>query len=907
MPIPLIKTKLHQPPLANDHLHRQRLIERLDSQRHRPLTLVSAPAGYGKSTLVSCWLENCNCPNAWVSLDANENDLRSFLVYFLAAIDSMFPGSVSETRSLLKGADLPPQDLLAGSLINDLHAIDVDFILTLDDFQNIHVKEVHDLINRLLTYPSDTMHLVLATRRDPPFSVTNLRVRGQITEIRMQQLRFSLAETKHYLTEVMKMDVDEQTAAAIDAKTEGWVAGLRLAVLSFREREDIDRIIANLPENNRYVMDYIISEVISHQPEDIQEYLLSTAILDRFCAPLCESICMSKNESKTCSRTGSAFIHHIEKNNMFCIPLDDNRKWYRFHHLFKELLQRELKRRFGEKVAMELHYRAGNWFAQQGNPDEAIQHMLSANNVEAAQQIVISNRYELTEREQWHRLERWMDALPNDSIDNDPELLTIQAWLHENRERMPEMLDVIERGEKLVSEWSPRSGKSQKIFGELNALKASHFYLKGDLRRAKEYADLAIARIPRNCLSERAFALLVWAFTYQMEGNATEARRVIYGAMREDATSDSTYSARLLLTLCFIDWLECNFTDLQQHANQLITVGRDKDLLESKTFGNYHLGVMHYYLGDTEKALTYLKPAIKKGRLTDPNTYLHANCARALLYQNDGQAERAYKVVEEMVQYSLQSKNNALLQITRALNAEISLRQGNEGDALSWAREYAFDPLKQAVRFFVPQLTQAKILMTKGTPPEKKTANDMLDRMQEFFGTRHNKHCMIEVCALKSIYLFTEGDQSAALSELKTALGLAYQSKRLQPFISSGENMVRLLKLTRNEGEFETYAGELIAAFGKFDSTLRPNEPSSSLPANLSTNPDQTRGNPLTNREIDIVHLLADRSSNKEIAAKLFISPDTVKRHTINIYKKLSVHNRQEAVIRAAELGLLRK
>jgi LuxR family maltose regulon positive regulatory protein len=796
---------------------------------------------------------------------------------------------------------------LAGSLINDLHTIDVEFILILDDYHNIHAKEVHDLINSLLIYPPETMHLVLVTRRDPPFSVANLRVRGYITEIRMQQLRFSLSETKNYLTKVMKMDVDDHTAVAIDTKTEGWVAGLRLAVLSFREREDLNRIIANLPENNRYVMDYIISEVISHQPEDIQEYLISTAILDRFCAALCESICISKTKTKTCSLSGSAFIDHIESNNMFCIPLDDRRKWYRFHHLFADLLQRELKRRFGENVAMELHNRAGSWFAQQGNPDEAIQHMLSANNVEAARQIVIFNRYDLTEHEQWHRLERWMNALPKDSVDNDPALLTIQAWLHENRERVPEMLDVVERCEKLVSERPQPIGESRKIIGELNALKASHFYLKGDLRHAKEYADLAIAQIPRNHLSERAFALLVWAFTYQMEGNATEARRVVYDAMREDPTGGSTYSARLLLTLCFIDWLEGNFTDLQQHARQLLTVGRESDLLESKTFGNYHLGIMYYCLGDTDKALTYLNPAIQKGLLTDPNTYLHASCARALLYQNEGQSDKAHRTVREMFQHSLQSKNTALLQITRALNAEISLRQGNEGDALSWAREYAFDPLKQAVRFFVPQLTQAKILMTKGTITEKKTACDMLGRMHEFFGTRHNKHCMIEVCALKSTYLYSEGDQSAALSELKTALGLAYQSKRAQPFLSLGQDMARLLELVRNEGEFETYAGELLAAFGKYDSTQRPKETSSVISATLSTDPDQAGDNPLTNREIDIVQLLADRSSNKEIATKLYISPDTVKRHTINIYRKLSVHNRQDAVTRAAELGLLGK
>ena len=259
---------------------------------------------------------------------------------------------------------------------------------------------VHELLCQLLIHPPRNMHLAVATRRDPPFPIIELRARGQLTEVRVQDLRFSLEEVTDFLQKVMRVDVDHHMATVIEEKTEGWVAGLRLAVLSMRHRPDLQQMIAALPDDNRYVMDYIISEVVSQQPADIQDYLLSTAILDRFCAPLCESICISDNASRTCELLGNTFIDHIKQNNMFCIPLDDEQKWFRFHHLFRQLLLRESKRRFGEKTILELHDRAGHWYAQNDLLDEALQHLLSAKNISAARQLVVAQRYDLTANEQ---------------------------------------------------------------------------------------------------------------------------------------------------------------------------------------------------------------------------------------------------------------------------------------------------------------------------------------------------------------------------------------------------------------------------------------------------------------------------------------------------------------------------
>ena len=482
--------------------------------------------------------------------------------------------------------------------------------------------------------------------------------------------------------------------------------------------------------------------------------------------------------------------------------------------------------------------------------------------------------------------------------------MIILAWILENRERMSEIPQTLDRIETLLPETPEK--EHQEILGECNALWASHFYLFGDVERAGQHADRAIKQIPGNRLSERAFALLIWAFVHQMNGDATEARKVVYGAMRAGETQGGTYTARLLLTLCFIDWLEGDLSGLRQNAGQLLALGHEHDLSESSTFANYHLGVSGYCLGRPQQALTYLAPAVKIGRLIDPNTYIHGNCVLALSQQALGQPDDAHAVVQEMIEYALQTQNTALLQVIKAFEAELALRQGRNREALSWARDYAFDPLKQVVRFFVPQMTQAKILLTKGSPADRSQAGDMLARMHQFFAERHNRHCLIEVMALTALYHDGQGDAPAALNALTTALDMAHRSRRMEPFLSLRDQLATLLRQIVDQGRFEGYIPEILTAFERSPAPERIDDASSDAgPPQSAEKRPPLADNPLTNREIDIVQLLDRRMSNKEIAAELYISPDTVKRHTINIYKKLGASNRQDAVVRAKALGLM--
>jgi LuxR family maltose regulon positive regulatory protein len=319
--IPIIRTKLHRPPVAPDILPRARLLESLNEGRQRPLTLVSAPAGYGKSTLASRWLEASDGRGAWVSLDEDDNDIRSFLAYLTAAVQAVFPDSCRKTRSLLDAPQLPPGSVLAGCLLNDLDEVDESFILVLDDYHHIHESAVHDLVEELLRYPPRSMHLVLLTRRDPPLPVNTLRARGQMTEIGAAQLRFTVAETKAFLQKILEASVPDATAALLSEKTEGWVTGLRLATLSLRNPEDVDHVIRNLHGGFRYITDYLLAEVVSKQTPVIAAYLMEASLFDRFCASLCQA---AHANSAECARAdkidAQAFIEWLAKANLFVIP-----------------------------------------------------------------------------------------------------------------------------------------------------------------------------------------------------------------------------------------------------------------------------------------------------------------------------------------------------------------------------------------------------------------------------------------------------------------------------------------------------------------------------------------------------------------------------------------------------------
>jgi len=903
-PLPLLRTKLHRPPVVGDHLHRQRLLDRLDQRRRRPLTLVSAPAGYGKSTLVSCWLESCDCPGVWYALDEDDNDLHLFLSYILSGIRSVFHEACRETQSLLNTADLPPLPLLVRSLINELDQIERAFILVLDDYHLIHDRDVHDFLAELMNYSPEIMHLVLISRRDPPLPLAALRVRGRMTEGRVQELRFSVTETAAFLKQALGTTINDTTAAVLEEKTEGWVAGLRLAALSLRERADLDRILAGLPHDNRYVMDYIIAEVLSQQPPAMQEYLLKTAILSRFCAPLCDAVCVPDAETGECKLGGKNFLKTLVQSNLFVIPLDSHHHWFRYHHLFQQLLMRQLKRKFSLDVIDEIHKQASRWLAENGLIEEAFKHALKANDVPTAVNLVVQHRHDLMNREQWFLLDRLLLQLPVDSINKDPTLLILKAWSCENRSRIAEMMEILDQIERQIGDTTSKMILETDLLAELNALKAARCYFEGNGPRTIILSEKALAMLPPEAHSVRGFTECVLAFGYQMTGDLKAAYGSVYNALKERGLHGTTYHSRLLVTLCLVHWIAANLSGLRQAAFQCLQLARESNLAETKGFANYFMGIVYYHHNETAAAEEYLSAIVKSRYISNTLNYAHSAFALALVYQAQGRLDDAREVAESVIAHALDSQNTELLQIAHSFKAELALRRGNIAEVRQWAENFDLQAIASGHRFYLPQITLANALITLGTGDNQQKAADLLSRLHDYYMSIHNVRFQIEVLALQALLQDARGDKHAAMSSLERAVVLAEPGKFIRLFLDLGPKMFELLNRLAKQNISVKYVGELLIAFRK-EGTLSGQTPLDDDAFTSRYAMNSPLDESLTNRELEILALLAQRMRNKEIAEKLFISPETVKRHTINIYSKLNVHNRREAAKKATTLGIL--
>ena len=419
----LLRTKFYRPSVPQDLIVRPRLVDKIKQGLSRPLTLISAPAGYGKSVLVSSFLQSCPMPSAWLTLDEQNDELRVFLDYLLAALDALFPGSLRHTQSLVAGTSLPPVAFIADSLVNELAELERDFILALDDLHLLHTADVYTLLAALLRHPPPGLHLLLLTRQDPPLALGTLRAYDKLTEIRGRDLRFTAGETAAFMARAVAIPLRDETLAVLAERTEGWAVGLRLAALILGNGGDADRQVAQLHAENRHVMDYLMNQVLARIPPELEDFLLKTSILDLLCGPLCDAVMAAEGVTPH----GEANLQWLEDANLFTMCLDEERLWYRYHHLFHGFLRGRLERTLDAGAIAALHLRASAWYANYGHIDEALRHALAGGDTPGAVQVVAQHRHHLLNTEQWPRLERWLRRLSGSNSGPAPRLAAGQG------------------------------------------------------------------------------------------------------------------------------------------------------------------------------------------------------------------------------------------------------------------------------------------------------------------------------------------------------------------------------------------------------------------------------------------------------------------------------------------------
>ncbi len=885
--IPLLQTKLHKPPVVTDHLLRQQLLDHLNRHRQRPLTLVLAPAGYGKSTLVSYWLDTCGTPGGWISLDESDNDLRSFTAYLIAAVQRLFPGACRRTQIMINSPNLPPLKRLRSTLINELDQIESPCIIVLDDYHLIDETAVHDLMTELLKNTPQSLHLVIIGRRDPLLPISALRAKSLVTEIRTRDLCLNHLETAEFLRILLHQRIDSKIAAALREKTEGWITGLHLAAISLRRMDHPEPKLLEAHSEAHYVMEYLFDEAYARQSPVIRQYLLGCAILDRFCASLCEAVCLPETEMLSSKLTGGEYIAWLQKENLFLIPLDAENRWFRLHHLFRKLLLEQLTHRYNSEEINALHARASAWYADEGLITEAIRHALAAGDETGAAQLVVQNRLAVLDNEKWFVLEKWLSMLPDAIIRKQPELLMAQAWIHHyhyNYGFIPPILDAI--GSLLHHQQA-----EDLLYGEIYYFKAVFCLSQGKDAESLTLLENSIERIPETQNFMRGSAELHFAIAAQMQGQKERAVHLLTDLLQNRQLGNAR-KVRVLYALVFVYILSGNLSVAFTLNQQLKTFAASINSTHYIARSSYFSGLIHYCRNELDLSLDHLgKGAELSGAVT---TRLNVDCmaALALTYQAAHQTDKAGATLEHLAEFVRFLNNPALLNIVYSCKMHLSLMK--EKASLSQGPVSKKKVLHEKTIYFfleVPTLTHCRVLIEDGSEASLQEAENILLKLLRLCESQRNTFQMIFIMPFLALAYEKQSRRDKALTVLEEAVNMACPGGFVRPFVEAGPDLKTPLKQLAEKNVAVAYIGRILAAVAPTD------RQTSSVALTLDGH--------LTNREYDILELLAKRLRNKEIAEKLFISAHTVNTHLKNIYRKLDAKSRIEAVARAKDLGLL--
>lgn len=883
--LPVVRAKLHVPRIPADLVRRDRLLELLADSSDRPFTLVSAPAGYGKSTLVSRWLQATEVAGTWYSIGESDNDVRQFLTYLIAAVRNHSKNAGSSTLELLSAPELPPLSTLRDHLSNDLEVIRRPFVLVLDDFHRIDRPEVHEIINHLLDFPPRHLHLAIVTRHDPPLQLAKLRAGGRMVDIRERDLRFTEEETRAVLQRLAGIEIADDLLAHLHSELEGWIVGLRLVCLALRNRDDPEEFLRGLSGGTASMQEYLAGEVLSQQPDAFRRCLLSSAILERFSAPLCEAVCAEELGSDG----GEGFLSLLVEANLFTIELDNKGEWFRYHHLFQRLLLNQLESHTSSERIAKLHLRASNWFESHGLVEEAMQHALAADDVERAALLLEQSREEALKTDRRYVLEKWLAVLPEEILQRHPTLLLVRAWMFVHQFRYPVVLSLLDQIEALLASGDEHSHLS----GELALLRGMTLTRLGDSKGGLSFLETALSRIPVTSLEARAQAEVMFSLASQMEGHKDEAIRFLDEMMSKSPVPQGVRKSRLLQVYVFLHIISGHLTQAEM-SNRPIGALTQEHNVYGEAWREYLQGVINLHRFDLDAALE----SLEYFRGTTSQRYIHFRRAAidsltslmltCQLLGKTKEVEDAFLLLQEFVSGTDDPRLSLLVD---SAAARIDVLRGSPAEStIRWA-ETADVSFESTMLWFldIPAITACRVRIVEESAASLKRAEEELHQLLKLNEGQHNHSKLVEILCLLAVACHHQGDAEAAQAHLDRALALARPGGIILPFVewnSSGRKA--MLELVPRSSDW--LAKRILHVLG--------GQPA----ADPVTQPEVDA---LTNRELDVLELVAKRFQDKEIAEELGISAETVKTHVKRIHGKLGVSGRRQAATKARELGLL--
>jgi LuxR family maltose regulon positive regulatory protein len=845
-------------------------------------------------------------PSAWLSLDEVDSELNLFLRYFIAALRGIFPDACEKTLALLHAGPQPPQTILRTTLFNELEELPGDAILVLDDYQFIHGKAVHDLLIELARHWPKPLHLVLISRIEPPLPLTSLRAKGSILEIRTQDLRFSPEEMVTFLDQAHLPLLSQPTLYLLEERLEGWPAGLHLAALSLRSAASQKSIESVLSNENANITGYLMDEVLTNQIPAIYSFLLKTSILDRFNAGLCEAV-VEKIDTAWNVR---ACLDWIERSELFLIPLDNRQEWYRYHHLFQQILQQRLSAVIAPEEMDNLHRRASAWFEEHGFVEEALHHALAAGDFDLVARQMTAGLRDVINRVDRPTLERWLGLLPEEMIQRRPELLMIRIWVLQFMWRLDLQAQVIKQVEDMleVQDSKSLSGDDLQIIrAQLFLLKAQQTYFGNQPLQAIEFCRQALALLPLSWKFGRGAAMLFLGLSMSASGQAEAAERMLLAEFESHSDKSDTFALFIQETLCYVYLHTGHLEQVKQIAQMLVQGSTRSGVSFMLSAGNWFLGIVCYQNNELEAAAQHFTQIIENRFIAQVAHYRDAIAGLALVYSIQGDRSAAWQIVDSVSQLDLEQRGSEEIR-TRSLRARLLLLQGDLEKAGRWVETFTAPPPDQPLIWLEePQVTRVRILVARAGDADLRLAVQTLDVLDEIVDRTYNRRYKIEILALRASALDAvvrsaaappaAGETSQADAILKQALDLARLGGFIRVFVDLGQSMQGILRRLVTQGYSVEMIHQILAAFPKDEKVLveRATGPSHGI---------SPLAEPLTPRELEILRLLRGPLSMKEIARMLNISYETVRRHTANIYAKLGVNGRWNAVARAEELSL---
>ena len=921
----LLTTKLYIPPPRSDLVQRHRLIERLNLGLSGKLTLVSAPAGFVKTTLVCEWVAGCEQPAAWLSLDEGDNDSTRFLAYLIAALQTIEANIGEGVLAVLQSPQPPPIESILTALLNEITTITNSFTLVLDDYHVVDTLLVDNALTFLIEHLPPQMHLVIATREDPNLPLARLRSRGQMIELRIADLRFTPSETAEFLNQVMDLNLSAEEVTSLETRTEGWIAGLQLAALSMRGREDIPGFIRAFAGDNRYIVDYLVEEVLQRQPERVLRFLLQTSILDRLCGPLCDTVRFDTAETPSGSegtavteQDGSGrMLEALERGNLFVVPLDDKRQWYRYHHLFADVLQaRSMKEQLHQIPT--LHRRASKWYEHNGSLPDAIRHALAAEDFERTAGLLEMAWPAMDWSFQSTTWLGWVKALPDELVLARPVLSVGYAWallndgeLEAGRARLRDaerwLAPSADMGKRPGAPAAEMVVVDEEQFRSLPATIASAraYYAQahGDVSGSVKYAQRAVDLLPEGDYLARGRAAVLLGLAYWASGDLGSAHRSF-----ADAMASFQMAGNILFAISFTFILaEIRMAQGRLHeaistyerSMQLVTE-QGEPVLQGTAGLFLGLSELHREQGDLATARQLLRRSEELGDHTE--VYQYRLCrAQARINEAQGDLDRALDLLDQGERWLYYKTPIPDVRPTAALKARVWIVQGRLAQALDWAyeRDLTIDDDLSYLREF-EHVTLARVLIAQyksdrvdGSIHE---AMGLLERLLQAAEEGGRTGSVIEILVLQALAHEAQGNIPPALVSLERALTLAEPEGYVRIFVDEGMPMAHLLSEAAAHGIMPDYISKLLAVF---EAEELKSEDKSYLP------PAQPLIEPLSQRELEVLQLIAQGLSNREISERFFLALSTVKGHNRKIYGKLQVQRRTEAVARARELGLV--